>query len=89
MTKKQVILRFFLAVLAGTTLFMAGFYTGGRVQRAQAGVWDKLVDLAGEAKKLNSSLKDLESNIQKLKQNAADIKEVRDKLDPTYKKDQK
>ena len=89
MTKKQVILRLFLAVLAGTTLFMAGFYTGGRVQRAQAGVWDKLVDLAGEAKKLNSSLKDLESNIQKLKQNAADIKEVRDKLDPTYKKDQK
>ncbi len=85
--KKMV--RLFLAVLAGTTLFVAGFYTGGRVQRAQAGVWDRLVDIAGEAKKLNASLKDLEANIQKLKQNASDIKEVRDKLDPTYKKEQK
>ncbi len=89
MANRQWILRLSIAVLAGTALFTAGFYTGSRVQRAQAGVWDRLVDIAGEAKKLNSSLKDMEANIQKLKQNAADIKEVRDKLDPAYKKDQK
>ncbi len=86
MTRRETLIRTSAAMLLGTGLFAAGFYTGGRVERAHAGTWDKIMDVVAEARRLNNTIQELESNIGKLRQNASDLKQVRDKLDPTYKK---
>jgi len=89
MTRRERVTRIALSSLFGLALFGAGFFTGGRVERAHAGGWERLLDIVSEAKKLNTTIKDLETNIEKLKQNAGDLKEMRDRLDPTYKKQPK
>lgn len=85
MTRTERLIRYSVALLLGVALFGAGFYTGGRVERANAGGWEKLLDLVNEAKKLNTTIKDLDQNIEKLKQNSKDLAAMRDRLDPTGK----
>lgn len=89
MTNRDRYTRIALAVLLGTALYGAGFYTGSRVERAHAGGWEKLLNLVQEAKKLNATIKDLDQNIEKLKQNSKDLRETRDRLDPGHKSEQK
>lgn len=89
MTRREQIVRIGLAVLFGSALYGAGFYTGSRVERAHAGGWEKLLNLVQEAKKLNATIKDLDQNIEKLKQNSKDLREMRDRFDPGHKSEGK
>lgn len=85
MSRTERTVRTAVALLMGVALFGAGFVTGGRVERANAGGWEKLLDLVNEAKKLNTTIKDLDQNIEKLKQNSKDLAALRDRLDPSKK----
>jgi len=85
MTRRDRAVRIALSSLLGLALFGAGFVTGGRVERAQAGGWDSFLDLVKEAKQLNTTIKDLDQNIEKLKQNSKQLQDLRDRLDPKHK----
>lgn len=85
MTRRERALRIACSLLLGLALFGAGFVTGSRVERANAGGWESLLNLVNEAKKLNTTIKDLDQNIEKLKQNSKDLREMRDRFDPKHK----